>query len=52
MPRPEFDRLLEQLAQEKYTHLRVTLDAGTNLQEAAERVRAINTKGLIVTAGG
>jgi hypothetical protein len=46
MPRPDFDRLIEQRSQEKFSHLRVTLDAGTDLGEAAARLRAINDKGL------
>jgi hypothetical protein len=53
-PREEFDKLLEQRAQEKFTHLRVTIDAGTDLNEAAERIRAINAKGMtadLVLAG-
>jgi len=48
MPRADFDRLVEQRSQEKFSHLRVTIDAGTNLDEAAARVRAINDKGLTV----
>jgi hypothetical protein len=47
MPRADFDRMVEQRVKEKFTHLRVTLDAGTDLREAAERVRAINLRGLI-----
>ncbi len=46
IPRAEFDQLIGQRAQEKFTHLRVTIGAGTDLREAAERVRAINSKGL------
>ena len=46
MPRPDFDRLIEQRSQEKFSHLRVTIDAGTDLGEAASRIRAINDKGL------
>lgn len=46
MPRAEFDQLIGQRAQEKFTHLRVTIGAGTDLREAAERVRTINSKGL------
>src|SRR5712691_10919365 len=46
MPRSEFDTLAAQRAKEKFTHLRVTLDAGADLREAAERVRAINAKGM------
>jgi hypothetical protein len=46
MPRPDFDRLLDQRAREKFTHLRVAIEAGADLREAAERIRAINAKGL------
>jgi hypothetical protein len=48
IPRAEFDREVDQRVQEKFTHVRVTIGAGTDLAEAAERVRAINAKGLIV----
>ena len=37
---------IEQRSQEKFTHLRVTIGAATDLNETAERVRAINAKGL------
>jgi hypothetical protein len=40
------DQRIEQLAQEKFTHLQVTIGAATDLAQAAERVRAINAKGL------
>jgi hypothetical protein len=43
---PGIDQQIEQLAQAKFTHVRVSLEAGLNLGEAAERVRAINAKGL------
>jgi hypothetical protein len=46
MPRAEFDALIAARAKEKFTHLRVTLEAGADLVEAAERVRAINRQGL------
>jgi hypothetical protein len=46
MPRADFDKLVEQRSQEKFNHLRVTIEAGTNLGEAATRIRAINDKGL------
>jgi len=46
MPRADFDRLIEQRVQEKFTHLRVIIGVSTDLREAAERVRAINSKGL------
>jgi hypothetical protein len=47
LPRAEFERIVDQRAQEKFTHLRVTLDAGADLREAADRVRAINARGLV-----
>ena len=46
MPRAEFDRLLGQRVQEKFTHLRLTIAASTDMAEAAERIRAVNSKGL------
>jgi len=46
IPRSDFDRLIEQRAQEKFSHLRITIDAATDLAEAAVRIRAINDKGL------
>ncbi len=46
IPRADFDKLIDQRAQEKFTHLRVSIGSGTDLREAAERVRAINAKGL------
>ena len=51
MPRAEFDALVAQRSAEKFTHLRVTIDdppdAWDALREAADRVRAINEKGMI-----
>ena len=47
-PRADFDRLIDQRVQEKFTHLRVAIEAATDLSEAAERIRAINAKGLTV----
>ncbi len=54
IPRADFDRAVEQRAAEKFTHLRVTIAADTDLREAAERVRAINAKGLVadIALGG
>jgi hypothetical protein len=46
MPRAEFDRVIGQRVQEKFTHLRITIGAATDLAEAAERLRAMNSKGL------
>ena len=47
IPRADFDRTVEQRIAEKFTHLRVTIDAGADLGEAAERIRSINAKGLV-----
>jgi Domain of unknown function (DUF5060) len=48
MPRAEFDQTVAQRAKEKFTHLRVVLEAGADLKDAFERMRAINAKGLTV----
>jgi hypothetical protein len=37
-----------QKAAEKFTHLRATLEPGADAREAAERIRAINQRGMIV----
>jgi len=47
MPRPDFDKLVDQRANEKFTHLSVTIDSDSDLREAAERVRAINSHGMV-----
>jgi hypothetical protein len=47
LPRADFERIVERRAKERFTHLQVTLDAGANLDEAAERIRAINAKGMV-----
>ena len=46
MPRAEFDILVAARAKEKFSHLRVTIEASANLGEAAERIRAINKQGM------
>jgi hypothetical protein len=46
MARSEFDALVTQRAKEKFTHLRVAIDAGADPREAADRIRAINAKGM------
>jgi hypothetical protein len=48
MPRADFDRTIEQRAKDRFTHLQVTVAADANLDEAAERIRAVNAKGLVV----
>jgi hypothetical protein len=48
LPRDEFDRAVAARAEEKFTHLRVTLPSNADLDEAAERIRAINARGLVV----
>jgi hypothetical protein len=47
MPRADFDRAVEQRIAEKFTHLRVTIAKDADLREAAERIRAINARGLV-----
>jgi hypothetical protein len=47
MPRAEFDAQVNQRSQEKFTHLRVVIEANANLVEAAARIRAINAKGMV-----
>lgn len=47
MPQADFDQAVSQRAKEKFTHLRLTLDQGADLREAAQRVRALNAKGLV-----
>jgi len=47
IPRADFDRQVEQLAAQKFTHLRVTIESGADLREAADRVRAINARGMV-----
>ncbi len=47
LPRDEFDHAVAARAAEKFTHLRVTLAANADLDEAAERVRTINAHGLV-----
>ena len=39
--------LIERRAKDHFTHLQVTIDPDTNLDEAGERVRAMNAKGLV-----
>jgi len=47
LPRAQFDFALEARVADKFSHLRVTIDPSTNMQEAAERMRAINARGLV-----
>jgi hypothetical protein len=47
MPRADFDRLIDQRAKDRFTHLQVTIEPETKLEEAAERIRAINAKGFV-----
>jgi hypothetical protein len=47
MPRAEFESVVAARAAEKFTHLRVTLDTGADLREAAERVRVIHGRGMV-----
>jgi hypothetical protein len=47
LPRADFDRTVAQRASEKFTHLRVTLEVDADLREAADRIRAINARGIV-----
>jgi hypothetical protein len=47
IPRPDFDEQLEARAAEKFTHIRVTIGADTDPDEAAARISAINARGLV-----
>jgi hypothetical protein len=47
MPRAEFDQMVEQRVKEKFTHLRVAIESGADLVEAADRIRGINGRGLV-----
>ena len=46
IPRADLDQAIEQRVREKFTHVRLTIDPGTDLNEAAERIRAVNAQGL------
>ena len=54
IPRADFDRVVEQRVVEKFTHLRVTIAKDADLDEAAERIRAMNARGVVadVVLGG
>jgi hypothetical protein len=45
--RAEFDRLLEDRAAEKFTHLRITAGPAADLREIDERIRAVHRRGLV-----
>ncbi len=47
IPLAEFETAVAARAAEKFTHLRVTIEAGADLREAAERVRVIHNRGLV-----
>ncbi len=51
MPRAEFEATIAARAKEKFIHLRVTLEAGADLADAAERIRAINRLGMTADIG-
>jgi len=54
IPRADFDSAVTQRLAEKFTHLRVTIAKDADLAEAADRIRAINTRGIVadVVLGG
>lgn len=45
--RPDFDAQVQARAAEKFTHIRVTVGPGADLEEAAARIAAINARGLV-----
>ncbi len=47
IPRTDFDRAVAQRSGEKFTHLRVTIEPKDDLREVADRLRAINAKGMV-----
>ena len=47
IPRGDFDNAVAQRLAEKFTHLRVTIAQDADLREAAERIRAINARGVV-----
>src|SRR5215471_14340351 len=47
IPRNEFDSIVSARKKDGFTHLRVVLEANTDLREAADRVKAMNTEGII-----
>src|SRR5262249_14163458 len=47
MPRAEFERTIDVRVSEKFTHLRVAIDPNADLREAADRIRLINSRGLV-----
>jgi len=46
IPRADFDAAVAQRAKEKFTHVRVTLGPAADLREAADRMKAINARGM------
>ncbi len=47
VPRTEFDAAVAARANEKFTHVRVTIDPAADLKEAAARIRAIHDRGMV-----
>ena len=54
IPRADFDAAVTQRLVEKFSHLRVTIAKDADLSEAADRIRAINMRGIVadVVLGG
>lgn len=51
MPPAEFDAAVAARASQKFTHLRVMLEPGANLEDAAERIRRIHNRGMTADVG-
>ncbi|MEO8100203.1 MAG: DUF5060 domain-containing protein [Acidobacteriota bacterium] len=47
IPRADFEAAVTARTSEKFTHLRVTIESGTDLKEAAERIAIIQARGLV-----
>src|SRR5579884_441378 len=47
LSKDEFERAIAALADQKFTHVRVTIPADADLAQAADRIRAINARGVV-----
>jgi hypothetical protein len=47
LPRAQFEELVTQRAAEKFTHIRIVIEADSDLREVAERVRVIHDRGIV-----
>lgn len=47
IPEEDFARAIAKILDEKFTHVRVTIPAGANLDQVFDRIREINSHGLV-----